>query len=554
MAVPQPRNVAQMKPLRLLSISVLAAVACAMPGPALAQHDGAHGISYPAAFDEPMPLVKAGLGPLTRPITTSLPEAQAFFDQGLQLLYAFTPPDAARSFREAWKRDPDCAMCYFGEAWAWGPYLNGAMGAADAPRAYSAIRRALELAPDHASPVEQAMIAAMAVRYEPSHDPERRRVLDEAYAEAMGDVYRRYPTDLDVGALYGEALMLLEPRRGTWDIAKPEVQRIHQVLEEVLAVDLTHPGACHLFVHATEPTTEPGKAEACADFLGNSIPGASHINHMPSHTYNRIGRWGDAVRANIQAWHSDLKAEIGEGFAIYPSHNLHMLLFAASMDGQGGVATQAGKDYGKLMEGGQFYHALALLRFGRFDEILAMQEHAPEAPILRGFWDFAVGYAHLRLGDIEQARMRLVAVRNAAEETPDDQNFRGHPADQLLGTVSGILEGEILREEGDLTAAIAAQQAAVVWEDQLRYDEPEPLNFTARHWLGATLLEAGRPADAESVYRASLEDHPNNGWSLRGLKLALQAQGRDDEADLVHAQFEGAWARADHWIQTSRYE
>jgi tetratricopeptide (TPR) repeat protein len=543
-----------MKHARLPKIFVLATLACAVAAPALAQHEMGHDPSYPAGFDEPMPLAPAGLGPLSRPVTTTSPEAQAYFDQGLQLLYAFTPPDAARSFREAQKRDADCAMCYFGEAWAWGPYLNGAMREADAPRAYAAIQKALELAPQHASPVEQAMIEAMAVRYEPAHDADRRRALDEAYAEAIGEVYRRYPNDLDVGTLYGEALMLLEPRRGTWDIAKPEVQHIHQVLEEVLALDITHPGACHLYVHATEPTVEPGKAEACADFLGNSIPGASHINHMPSHTYNRIGRWGDAVRANIQAWHSDLKSEIGEGFAIYPSHNLHMLLFAASMDGQGGVATQAGKDYGKLMDDGQFYHALTLLRFGRFDEIIAMQDNAPNAPLLRGIWDFAVGYAHLRTGDVAAARTHLAAVRSAADGAAADTNFRGHPADQLLGTVGGILEGEILREEGDLAGAISAQETAVSWEDQLRYDEPEPLNFTARHWLGATLLEAGRPADAEAVYRASLVDHPNNGWSLLGLEQALRAQARDAEADEVHAQFEGAWARADHWIQTSRYQ
>ena len=522
----------------------------ALLSPPLAAQD----IEYPAAFSEPMPLARAGLGPLSRPITTSSAEAQAFFDQGLQLLYAFTPPDAARSFREAWRRDPACAMCYFGEAWAWGPYLNGPMGAADAPRAHAAIQKALDLSRSQVTPVERAMIEAMAVRYEAVHDPERRRYLDETYAEAMGAVYRRFPEDLDVGPLYAEALMLLEPRRGRWDENAPSVRRIHRVLEEVLARDINHPGACHLYVHATEPTNVPGKAEACADLLGNAIPGASHINHMPSHTYNRIGRWGDAVRANIQAWHSDLKAEHGEGFAIYPSHNLHMLLFAASMDGQGGVATQAGKDYGKLMDGGQFYHALSLLRFGRFDEILAMEDQAPDGAIFRGLWDFAVGYAHLRTGGAARAREYLTAVKKAAVETPEEQNFRGHPASQLLGTVGGILEGEVLRAEGDVDGAIAAQEAAVMWEDQLRYDEPEPLNFTARHWLGATLLEAGRPAEAEAVYRASLEDHPNNGWSLYGLEKALRAQGKLAEADATHRAFEGAWARADHWIRGSRYE
>lgn len=507
--------------------------------------------SYPAAFDEPMPITRVALGAFGRPITTVSPEAQAYFDQGVQLLYAFTPPEAARSFREAEKRDSTCAMCWFGEAWAWGPYLNGGMGQADAPRAYAAIQRARELAATHATPLERAMIEAMAVRYEPRHDPDRREQLDRRWAEAIGAVHERWPDDLDVATLHAESLMLLQPRRGPYDLADPEIQRIMTVLEGALARDLTHPGACHLYVHATEMSTEPERAEPCADLLGDAIPGASHINHMPSHTYNRVGRWGDAVRANIQAWHSDQKAAVGRGFAIYPSHNLHMLLFAASYDGQGGVAIQAGKDYGKLMDGGQFYHVLTLLRFGRFDEILALPT-APEGTVFRGFWDFGRGYASLRTGDHAAARASLAAVKRAIADDPDAV-FRGHSAEELLGVVAGILEGEVLRAEGDLSGAVRAQADAVALEDTFGYDEPEPLNFTARHWLGATLLEAGRPAEAEAVYRASLDDHPHNGWSLLGLEQALRAQDRAAEAATVHAAFEVAWARADHWITASRF-
>jgi tetratricopeptide (TPR) repeat protein len=529
-----------------VGVPLLAATLVLAPAVTRAQTPG-----YPPSFSDPMPLAHAGLGPFSRPITTSSPEAQAFFDQGIQLLYAFAPLDAARSFREAERADPGCAMCWFGEAWAWGPYLNGPMGPDDAPRAYHAIQRAKDLSKEHATPVERALIEAMTVRYEPTHDADRRRSLDEAWSRATADVYARYPEDLDVGTLYGESLMLLQERRGRKDINDPAVQKVHHVFEEVLARDIAHPGACHLYVHATEATVRPDKAEACADLLGNSIPGASHINHMPSHTYNRVGRWGDAVRANIQAWHSDLKAEVGEGFAIYPSHNLHMLLFAASMDGQGAVAIQAGKDYGKMMDGGQFYHALALLRFGRFDEILAMHD-APEGTIFRGFWNFAQGYAQLRSGNPAEARRLLAEVRRATDEHPDDQ-FRGHPAKELLGVVSGILEGEILRDQGDLDGAIRVLESAVDLEDGLRYDEPEPLNFTARHWLGATLLEAGMADEAETVYRLSLDDHPHNGWSLFGLEQALRAQGKDAQAEATHAEFEDAWARADHWIRASRY-
>lgn len=505
-------------------------------------------IDLPPEFDETMPLHHdgKGLGPFTRPVTTSSPEAQLYFDQGMQLLYAFTPNDAARSFREAWKADPNCAMCYLGEAWAWGPYLNGPMTAPDAPRAHAAMQKALELK-DHASDAERAIIEAMAIRYEPEHDRDRRRELDEQWAEAINDVYERYPDDLDAGFLAGESLMLLQPRRGRWDIGNPEVQEIHRVLESVLAKDITHPGACHLYIHATEPTEEPGKAEACADHLGQSIPGASHIQHMPSHTYNRIGRWGDAVRANTDAWHSDLKAAYGEGFAIYPSHNLHMLLFAASNDGQGAVAIQAGKDYAVLMDGANFYEALTMLRFGRFDDVLAL-ENPPEGTVFRGLWDFAKGYAHLRADDEGTARWYLHRIRTAMEENPDNA-FRGHTATQLLGVTSAILEGEILRANGQLDEAIEVLKAGGEIEDGLRYDEPEPLNFSIWQWYGDALHEAGRYEDAANAFRHELYKHPHNGWSLFGLERALRAQGLDAEADEVNREFRDAWARSDTWIR-----
>ena len=197
------------------------------------------------------------------------------------------------------------------------------------------------------------------------------------------------------------------------------------MLESVLDQDLGHPGACHLYIHATERTEVPAKAVECAELLGPSIPGASHIQHMPSHTFNRVGRWGESVRGNLAAWHSDLKAEHGMGFAIYPSHNLHMLLFAASNDAQGGVALQAARDYAELMDDGQFYTVLVMWRFGRFDEMLDMEDEAPDGVIFRGLWDAAMGYAHLRQGDDQKARRLLSGVRNAAEGADEDLTFAG---------------------------------------------------------------------------------------------------------------------------------
>ncbi len=531
-----------------MRLSVLVALATAV-GPTSAALGQA--VTYPASFDDTMPLYAVGLGPLTWPITTHSDDAQAFFDQGMQFMYAFTPMDAARSFVEAQKRDPDCAMCYFGEAWAWAPYLNGPMQSANAPRAFAAIRKAQRRASE-ATPLEQALIDAMAIRFTEVHDPDTRRELDEIYSAAMAEVWEMFPQEQVAGTFYGESLMLLQPRRGTWDLDNPEVQHIHRVLEAVLKVDITHPGACHLYVHATESTTAPGKAQACADHLGNAIPGASHINHMPSHTYNRVGRWDDAVRANVQAWHSDLKAEVGEGFAIYPSHNLHMLLFSASMGGQGALANQAAKDYAKLVRDGQFYEALTLVRFGRFDELLDLHD-PPENPIFKGLWEFGRGYAHLRVGDRDSARIYAEHVEEAAATVPDSILFRGHTAASLLGVTGGILRAEIQVSEGQYDEAVVTLEHAIELEDGLRYDEPEPLNFSARHWLGALLLELDRPAEAESVYRVALDDHPHNGWSLFGLEQALRAQAKNGAADRVRAEFDEAWGRADVWIRSSRF-
>ncbi len=254
----------------------------------------------PEIIKKPIALMPKALGPYTRAISSKNAEAQAFFTQGTQMMFAFAKVDAIRSFRAAWTADPDCAICYWGEAWAWGSYLNEKMDAEDAPFAYAASRTALSLK-GKASPVERDYIDALAVRYVKDFDPEKRRVQDEAYAESTRRLSEKYPDDLDARTLYAEALFLLEPRKGRRDVNAPNIQRLHGVLEGILARDPKHPGACHLYVHATESTVRPDKAEACAEYLGKSIPGASHINHMPSHTWNEVGRWGDSVRSNLDA-------------------------------------------------------------------------------------------------------------------------------------------------------------------------------------------------------------------------------------------------------------
>ena len=497
-------------------------------------------------YTEPILIFKTGLGTFTRPMSSTNKEAQAFFDQGFQMMYAFAKPEAVRSFREAWKRDADCAMCYWGEAWAWGSYLNAPMSDEEAPHAYAAAQKALSLK-GRATAKERALIDAMAVRYVEKFDGAKRVEQDRAYADAMQKVAAQYPDDLDIATLYADALFLLEPRRGTRDVNDPNVHRLHQVLESILTRDVRHPGACHLYVHATESTVVPGRAEACAEFLGRSIPGASHINHMPSHTWNEVGRWGDSVRANLAAWHSDLKAAVGEGFAIYPEHNLHMLLYAASYDGQGAIAMRAGKDYTKLT-GQSFYEVLTQIRFGRFDEVLQVTNR-PSPDIQGGLWDFAQGYAHLKQGNIDFAQLYLARVKKAAETST--ASFRVHPAKDLLGIVAGILEGELQRTAGDLSGAIASFQRASSLLEALVYDEPEPLPFSAFHWLGAALIQNGRFDDAEKAYRAELKDHPHNGWSLLGLQQALKGKGTTSPE--VDADLSASWSRSDTWIRSSRF-
>lgn len=525
---------------------------------AVAQHQQHDPGPLPARVSKPVPLYKVGLGTFSRKISSSNPETQAFFDQGFQLMYAFGKWDAIRSFREAWKRDPECAMCYWGEAWAWGSNLNEVMSAEQSPFAYAAGQKALSLE-RKATPREQAFIEAMALRYAKEFSPITRGEQDRAYAEAMRKVYETYPDDLDAGTLYAEALFLLQPRLGPppgrrprlRDLDDPNIKRVHDVLEGLLARDPRHPGACHLYVHATEATTKVAAAQPCAEFLGKSIPGASHINHMPSHTFNEVGRWGDSVRANIEAWHSDLKAQVGEGFAIYPAHNLHMLLYAASMDGQGAIAMRAGKDYAKLTRNDTMFQVLTLVRFGRFDEVLEITRR-PENAIAAGAWDFAQGYANLRTGHGDSAAAHLANVKKVAETSTATTDFGSrHPARRLLGVLAGILEGEIARTAGNMAAAVAAFERAVALDDELEVDEPEPLPFPARHWLGAALIEASRHADAERVYREDLKEHPHNGWSLVGLQAALKAQGKPSAE--VDADLQTSWSRSDTWIRASRF-
>lgn len=525
----QPRAGAGLAAVLATLIVILAPAACA------ADNDLA-----------PIPLVPSALGPYSWAIGTADQRAQAYFDQGMQLRYGYSMGEAARSMAEARRIDPDCAMCFWGEAFALGSFLNRPMTIDNARLAHRAISRAAALA-DDAPPLEADLIRAAVPRYPADFNPENRRAIDEAFAEAMAGVHAKYPDHPEVTTIYSIALFLLEERRGYRDLTDPKLQRLHKLLRSVIDGDPAHPGACHLYIHATESTSQPELGLPCAETLGDAVPGASHIQHMPSHAWNEVGLWRRSVLANLRAWQADRAALNDAGFSYAPSHNLHMLVFASSYDGQGDVAIQAGDDY-EEQTGNPIYALLTRLRFGRFDDILAHTARPTEARD-GAFHDFARGYALLRSGDSAGAiTLRDAVIAYAA--TTDDR-FRFHAASDLLGALGHLLSGEILRNDGRLEEAIDEFRKAAALEDSLDYDEPEPLPFAPRHWLGAALLEAGSFGEAELVYRTELADHPHNGWSLLGLSQALEAQGKRDE--MVELDLAASWDRADVRLSTSRF-
>ncbi len=547
-----------------LLATVLALSACAEP-PAADPEDSA------AATTERVGPLLEGMGDHHHPITTSNPEAQTFFDQGLILAYGFNHLEAERSFREAARLDPDCAMCYWGIAFVRGPNINSLMDPENVPIAWQAMEKAMELAPT-ASEAEQAYIEALAVRYV-EDPPEDRSELDRAYADAMRELAQKYPDDLDAATLFAASLMDTTP----WDYwlengePKPETVEVMETLETALEADPDHPGAAHFYIHIVEKE-KPQLAEEYADRLGDAAPGAGHLVHMPSHIYLRVGRYHDATVANQAAVEADdgyITQCRNQGLypVMYMPHNWHYIWYAASVEGRSEVALQAAHemsdrvDHDKMRQPGlgavQHYWITPLygyIRFARWNEILAAEEPDEDLIYPRAVWRFARGMALARTGQLDEAAAEAEALDSLASNTELERVtvWDLNTTAALIDIAVEVLAGEMAAAKGDYGTAIEALQAAVEMEDALTYDEPPPWHQPVRQLLGAIYLDAGQPQEAERVYREDLETFPHNGWSLFGLQRSLEAQGKTREAREIAEQFATAWQYADVELTASR--
>ncbi len=503
------------------------------------------------------------------PVTTKSDRAQLFFNQGINFSYGFNHAEAFRAFAEAARLDPDCAMAYWGQALVLGPNINAPMNPEDEPKAHALVQKAMALR-DQATARERAYIEALAKRY--TGNAADRAAADRAYADAMREVARRFPDDLDAATLFAEAMMDLRP----WNYwmrdnrPYPGTEEIVAALQLVLARNPAHPGALHLWIHMME-LPFPERASEAADRLLRLAPAAGHLVHMPSHIYVRIGRYADAARANELAIAADedyISQCRAQGFypvSYYP-HNIHFLWFAETMRGRGEAAIAAARKVAEkvspelLRESPflEFFAAVpyqALVRFGRWDEILREPRPGYDGPLVTGMWHFARGMALNAKGRTAEAAAELAELRRLAED-PEIQKLMQWSANSVgsvlvIGTE--ILAGEIAARNGDLDRAIAHLDRAVRLEDSLIYVEPPDWGLPPRHILGAVLLKAGRAAEAEVVYWEDLRRQPENGWALYGLMQALRAQNKREVAAIIEARFRRAWPNADVQLAASRF-
>jgi tetratricopeptide (TPR) repeat protein len=511
-----------------------------------------------------------GLGTTGRHITAANPEAAKYVVQGIRFLYGFSHGAAIRSFEQAAKLDPSCAMAYWGIAMANGPHVNFPL--VPPPNAEAAWKN-LQLAKRYAdtcTPVEQDLIEALAARYA-NPQPEDRSGLDKAYADAMRKVWQRHPDDPDVGAWFAEAMMDLSPWN-QWTHegkANPGTQEIIATLEAVMQLNLNHPFANHLYIHALEASQYPERAVPAADRLRGLQPALAHNVHMPTHIDIRVGQWQKAIDWNAKAIDSAVAYHKISGppqglLIFYEAHNYHMLAYAALMTGQrelamkqinAMVASLPGdfvQGFAPMIEGFGAMPDEVMVRFGMWDQILAApQPDKDYMPYTNAFHHGARAIAFAAKDKTADARAEQAIWVAGIKKIPDGEVFHNNPMPAICSLASAMIEGEILVREGKFDEGLAKLREAVTLEDALQYDEPPAWMIPARHSLGAALMKAGKLAEAEQVYRADLTKLPNNGWSLYGLADSLRKQGKADEASAADGKFKEVWSKADLQITTS---
>ena len=504
------------------------------------------------------------LGTHHKTISTRVPLAQRYFDQGLRLVYGFNHAESIRSFTRATELDPSCAICWWGIAYAYGPHVNAGMDSASGVLAYAAAQKAIALRANARHPWERAYIDAVATRYA-AVPPANRARLDSAYARAMQRVALRFTRDPDAAALYAESLMDLRPWN-YWTAAGkpyPGTNEIVRQLERVIKRHPNHPGACHYYIHAVE-AVNPELAVPCAERLARLMPGVGHMVHMPAHIYVRVGRYGDAAMSNVHAIHSDETFIEGQkpvtvySLAYYP-HNIHFLSFVSTLAGRSAQALEASKtlkskvnlDVARqvtMLQEMVPYHVLTLTTFGRWDDVLA--EPLPPSYLRMPFAlaTYARGVAYAAKGQFAEARAALDTVQAIDAATPASADTK-----TPVSIAVHALMAEIATRSGKVDEGIAHFREALRIEDAGLYFEPPKWYYPIRQSLGAALLKAGRNAEAEAVYREDLKRFPENGWSLFGLAAALRAQGKTAQAEAVDRRFQRAWANADVTLTASRF-
>ena len=548
--------------MRATILALVAILCCAACGATPEKPAAPAAATAPPQAPQVPPLIP-GMGNHRHPIVTASSEAQLYFDQGFNFVFGFNHEEAVRSFRRAAELDPNAAMPHWGIAWALGPNYNLDVDDARADQANIAITQALKLSVG-GSDIERAYIEAMAVRFPMTPKPDR-AALARKYSDAMRDLSRKYPDDLDAATLYAESLMNLRAWK-LWSLdGKPaeRTEEIVAVLESVLARNPSHLGANHYYIHTIEASPTPGRGLPSATRLDRLAPAAGHLTHMPAHIYARVGDQAAAARANEAGAQADREyfmiapADSFYGLA-YFTHNLHFLADSEMMRGRlAGARRAAGEVADKMAPHTQMMPMVeslitmktaVLLRFGRHDEVLALASPPADHPVEVAWWHFARGVALARTGKADAAAQERMALAETSAKVPAEALFGGtglESARTVLALTAIVLDARLAAANGSLPDAIRLWTSAVAAADKLPYDEPPIFFYPVRESLGAALLLNGKAEEAERVFRVDLARHPQNARSLFGLHESLVKQGKNADAEWVQRAFDEAWKDAD---------